>query len=236
MWDEFVDHTDAKRLREPDDYEWEPTPHDDVLEKAKQHYTPRPHSMERKRLRPQIYTDENTDEEESGFRDSGFRHQILSICVHLWLLLNLKHDCHHPNTRTSGAATSTMSSRLDGELLEVSMGPQHPSTHGVFRMNVALEGRSCANSSRSLVTLHRNHEKIGENATYLSSMPYNGPARLLLLDDEQLGLRAQCGEARRQSKFPNAPNTCASFSRLTRSKSRIAPRFLLSDMGAWARR
>src|SRR5438552_11759721 len=35
---------------------------------------------------------------------------------------------------------TTMSSRLDGELLEISMGPQHPSTHGVFRMNVALEG------------------------------------------------------------------------------------------------
>ena len=35
---------------------------------------------------------------------------------------------------------TTMGSRLDGELLEVSMGPQHPSTHGVFRMNVALEG------------------------------------------------------------------------------------------------
>src|ERR1051326_5520615 len=33
-----------------------------------------------------------------------------------------------------------MTSRLEGELLEVSMGPQHPSTHGVFRMNVALEG------------------------------------------------------------------------------------------------
>jgi len=34
----------------------------------------------------------------------------------------------------------SMGSRLEGELLEVSMGPQHPSTHGVFRMNVALEG------------------------------------------------------------------------------------------------
>ncbi|HYY35746.1 MAG TPA: NADH-quinone oxidoreductase subunit D, partial [Candidatus Binatia bacterium] len=33
-----------------------------------------------------------------------------------------------------------MGSRLEGELLEVSLGPQHPSTHGVFRMNVALEG------------------------------------------------------------------------------------------------
>jgi hypothetical protein len=28
----------------------------------------------------------------------------------------------------------------DGELLEVAMGPHHPSTHGVFRMDVALDG------------------------------------------------------------------------------------------------
>jgi NADH-quinone oxidoreductase subunit C len=42
MWDEFVDHPMRKDYREPDDYEYEPTPHDEVLEKAKQHYTPRP--------------------------------------------------------------------------------------------------------------------------------------------------------------------------------------------------
>ena len=42
MWDEFVDHPMRKDYREPDDYEYEPTPHDDVLEKAKRHYTARP--------------------------------------------------------------------------------------------------------------------------------------------------------------------------------------------------
>jgi NADH-quinone oxidoreductase subunit C len=42
MWNEFVDHPMRKDYREPDDYEYEPTPHDDVLERAKQHYTARP--------------------------------------------------------------------------------------------------------------------------------------------------------------------------------------------------
>ena len=42
MWDEFVDHPMRKDYREPDDYEYEPTPHDDVLEKARQHYPARP--------------------------------------------------------------------------------------------------------------------------------------------------------------------------------------------------
>ena len=42
MWDEFEDHPMRKDYREPDDYEYEPTPHDDVLERAKEHYAPRP--------------------------------------------------------------------------------------------------------------------------------------------------------------------------------------------------
>ena len=42
MWDEFLDHPMRKDYREPDDYEYEPTPHDDVLERAKEHYAPRP--------------------------------------------------------------------------------------------------------------------------------------------------------------------------------------------------
>src|SRR2546421_1660523 len=66
----------------------------------------------------------------------------------------------------------SMGSRLEGELLEVSMGPQHPSTHGVFRMNVALEGEIVRKLKPVFGYLHRNHEKIGENASYLGSMPY----------------------------------------------------------------
>jgi len=42
MWDEFEDYPMRKDYREPDDYEWEPTPHDEVLARAKQHYPQRP--------------------------------------------------------------------------------------------------------------------------------------------------------------------------------------------------
>jgi NADH-quinone oxidoreductase subunit C len=37
MWDEFEDHPMRKDYIEPDDYEYEPTAHDDVLVKTKQH-------------------------------------------------------------------------------------------------------------------------------------------------------------------------------------------------------
>src|SRR5512144_1215830 len=60
----------------------------------------------------------------------------------------------------------------DGQLLEVSMGPQHPSTHGVFRMDVVLDGARVVKLKPIFGYLHRNHEKIGENTTYLGSMPY----------------------------------------------------------------
>lgn len=59
-----------------------------------------------------------------------------------------------------------------GDLLEVSMGPQHPSTHGVFRMDVTLDGEVIVKLRPVFGYLHRNHEKIAENTSYLGSMPY----------------------------------------------------------------
>ena len=59
-----------------------------------------------------------------------------------------------------------------GELLEISMGPHHPSTHGVFRMDVVLDGETVVKLKPVFGYLHRNHEKIAENTSYLGSMPY----------------------------------------------------------------
>lgn len=60
----------------------------------------------------------------------------------------------------------------EGQLLEVSMGPHHPSTHGVFRMDVVLDGERVLRLKPVIGYLHRNHEKIGEGTSYLGSMPY----------------------------------------------------------------
>jgi NADH-quinone oxidoreductase subunit D len=62
----------------------------------------------------------------------------------------------------------------DGEeaLLELSLGPHHPSTHGVFRMDVVLDGERVMKLKPVFGYLHRNHEKIAEGASYLASMPY----------------------------------------------------------------
>jgi len=42
MWDEFEDYPMRKDYVPPDDFEYEPTPHDEVLERAKAHYAARP--------------------------------------------------------------------------------------------------------------------------------------------------------------------------------------------------
>ncbi len=60
----------------------------------------------------------------------------------------------------------------DRGLLEVAIGPHHPSTHGVFRLNAVLDGERIVRFKPVFGYLHRNHEKIGENGTYLSAMPY----------------------------------------------------------------
>lgn len=60
----------------------------------------------------------------------------------------------------------------EAELLEVAMGPHHPSTHGVFRMDVALDGERVVRLRPVFGYLHRNHEQIAETVSYLAMMPY----------------------------------------------------------------
>jgi NADH:ubiquinone oxidoreductase subunit D/NADH:ubiquinone oxidoreductase subunit C len=54
----------------------------------------------------------------------------------------------------------------------VNLGPQHPSTHGVFRMAATLDGETIVDLKPVMGYLHRNHEKIGERNTWLGNMPY----------------------------------------------------------------
>jgi len=54
----------------------------------------------------------------------------------------------------------------------VNLGPQHPSTHGVFRMVVTLDGETILSLKPVMGYLHRNHEKIGERNTFLQNMPF----------------------------------------------------------------
>ncbi len=63
-------------------------------------------------------------------------------------------------------------SELHSEQVVVNLGPQHPSTHGVFRMVVTLDGETILALKPVMGYLHRNHEKIGERNTFLQNMPF----------------------------------------------------------------
>jgi NADH-quinone oxidoreductase subunit C/D len=61
---------------------------------------------------------------------------------------------------------------LDTDEIIVNLGPQHPSTHGVFRVVVKLDGETVVDLKPVMGYLHRNHEKIGERNTFLMNMPF----------------------------------------------------------------
>lgn len=57
------------------------------------------------------------------------------------------------------------------ELITINMGPQHPSTHGVLRLVVDLDGETIVNVSPDVGFLHRGTEKLAENRTYHQFIP-----------------------------------------------------------------
>ena len=61
---------------------------------------------------------------------------------------------------------------LDSTELVLNMGPQHPSTHGVLRVIVKLDGEKVTGTDCVIGYLHRGVEKIGENRTYQQFAPY----------------------------------------------------------------
>ena len=79
-----------------------------------------------------------------------------------------------PETWTPEAETALYASlkKIDrGDDLEtdqfiVNLGPQHPSTHGVFRMVAIIDGETIVDIKPVMGYLHRNHEKIGERNTF----------------------------------------------------------------------
>jgi NADH-quinone oxidoreductase subunit C/D len=62
--------------------------------------------------------------------------------------------------------------RLETDQIFVNIGPQHPSTHGVFRMLLGLQGETVTSLTPVLGQLHRCHEKIGERNLWTGNIPY----------------------------------------------------------------
>ncbi len=64
-----------------------------------------------------------------------------------------------------------MSYRIKTETIQINMGPQHPSTHGVLRLAVELDGEVVVACHPDVGYLHRGIEKLAEMRTYIQFIP-----------------------------------------------------------------
>jgi NADH-quinone oxidoreductase subunit D len=61
---------------------------------------------------------------------------------------------------------------LKTEPFVVNIGPQHPSTHGVFRLRLTLDGEKIMDADMVMGYLHRSMEKLAEERTYTQNIPF----------------------------------------------------------------
>ncbi len=72
----------------------------------------------------------------------------------------------------SAAKAASASQEFQTEKMSLAMGPSHPSTHGVLRLSLELDGEIVTSCDPVLGYLHRGDEKIAENMTYNQLVPY----------------------------------------------------------------
>jgi NADH-quinone oxidoreductase subunit D len=75
-----------------------------------------------------------------------------------------------PAARTAAAADELPD--MHGEKMVLNMGPSHPSTHGVLRIILELDGEIITKAAPDIGFLHRGDEKIAENMTWNQFVPY----------------------------------------------------------------
>lgn len=71
-----------------------------------------------------------------------------------------------------GASAPAVPGGFHGDRLVLNMGPSHPSTHGVLRLVVEMDGEVITKAVPDIGYLHRGDEKIAENLTYTQFIPY----------------------------------------------------------------
>jgi len=116
----------------------------------------------------------------------------------------------------------------------INLGPQHPSTHGVFRMAAKLSGETVVDLKPVMGYLHRNHEKIGERNTFLQNIPFTDRLDYLSSMSNNFGY-VLAVEKLMGIKVPErADYIRVMMAELTRIVNHVAAiGFLLNDLGAY---
>ena len=123
---------------------------------------------------------------------------------------------------------------LDTDHIIVNMGPQHPSTHGVFRVAVVLDGEKIVNLKPVMGYLHRNHEKIGERNTFIMNMPYTDRLDYLSSMSNNFGYALAIEKLMNVKPTERAEYIRVMMAEMTRIASHLmAIGALLNDLGAY---
>jgi NADH-quinone oxidoreductase subunit D/NADH-quinone oxidoreductase subunit C/D len=120
------------------------------------------------------------------------------------------------------------------EQIVVNLGPQHPSTHGVFRMVASLDGEKIVDLKPVFGYLHRNHEKIGERNTYLQNMPFTDRLDYICSMSNNFGYAVAVEKLMGIQVAERAEYIRVIMAELTRINNHLlAIGFLLNDLGAF---
>src|SRR6266480_1783886 len=81
-------------------------------------------------------------------------------------------DIEFKDPAAQAAAAQEELQDIQGEKMVLNMGPSHPSTHGVLRIVLELDGEIITKAVPDVGYLHRGDAKIAENMTYTQFIPY----------------------------------------------------------------
>ena len=80
-----------------------------------------------------------------------------------------------------------MSEVIKTEPFTLNIGPQHPSTHGVFRIKATVDGEKVVEAEMVMGYLHRSIEKLAEERTYTQNIPFTDRTDYLSSMSNNLG-------------------------------------------------
>ena len=133
-----------------------------------------------------------------------------------------------------GAITEAGGNKLRTDQIVLNLGPQHPSTHGVLRIAVTLDGETIVDLEPVMGYLHRNHEQIGERNTFLQNMPFTDRLDYICSMANNLGYALAVEKLMNIKPPERAEYIRVIMVELTRIANHFwAIGFLLNDLGAF---
>ena len=138
------------------------------------------------------------------------------------------------DTRSALSGTIETLSGDGSEPVVVNLGPQHPSTHGVFRLKVTLDGEIVQDAEMRIGYLHRSMEKLAEERTYTQNIPFTDRIDYLAAMSNNLAYCLAAEELLGMEVPPRGQAIRVLFAELQRVASHaMANGTFINDCGAW---